>query len=93
MRSKEKGKLKDISNFEINENDVNNLIKLKKNFDNFDRYIGFCLSSYNLEDLPFIDPYPGFNNIYDFELFFSKLNIKYKEFNYYSDSDSDSDYI
>ena len=34
------------------------------------------------------NPYPGFEDIYNFfELFFSKLNIKYED-----DSNSDSDY-
>ena len=92
LRGQEKGKLKDISNFEIDEDDVDNLIEIKKNFDNFDQYIGFILSCYEEGDLPFIDPYPGLKNIYyDFELFFSKLNIIYEEVNYISDSESESD--
>ena len=93
LKGQERGKLKDISNFEINNIDVNNLIKIKKNFNNFNQYINFCKSCYDDDDdAPFIDPYPGFKNIYDdFELFFSKFKIKYKEFIYDSDSDSDSD--
>ena len=91
MRGQERGKLKDISNFEINYNDVDNLIKIKKNFNNFNQYINFCKDCYE-DDEPFIDPYPGFKNVYDdFELLFSKLKIKYKEYIYYCDSDSDSD--
>ena len=91
LRGQERGKLKDINNFEINYNDVDNLIKIKKNFNNFNQYINFCKDCYE-DDEPFIDPYPGFKNVYDdFELFFSKLKIKYKEYIYYCDSDSDSD--
>ena len=89
LRGQERGKLKDISCFEINYNDVDNFIKIKKNFNNFNQYLNFCKECY--DDEPF-DPYPGFKNIYDdFELFFSKLKIKYKEFIYIRDSDSDSD--
>ena len=92
LKGQKSGKLWDISKFEIEESDVDNLIEIKENFDNFNQYFNFCKDCYDEEDWPFINPYPGFKNIYDdFELFFSKLKIKYKEFNYYSDSDSDSD--
>ena len=91
LRAQEKGKLKDISEFEIDEDDVYNLIEIKKNFDNFNQYINFCKDCYE-DDEPFIHPYPGFKNIYDdFKIFFSNLNIKYEEVNYISDSDSDSE--
>ena len=91
LRGQEKGKLQDISEFEIYEDDVDNLIEIEKNFHNFNQYINFCKDCYE-DDEPFIDPYPGFKNIYDdFKIFFSKLNIIYKEVNYISDSDSDSD--
>ena len=94
LKGQERGKLKDISNFEINNIDVDNLIKIKKNFLNFNQYITFCKYCYDDDDEPFIDPYPGFKNIYDdFELLFSKFKIKYKEFIYDSDSDSDSDSV
>ena len=87
LRGQEKGKLKDISNFEIDEDVVVNLIEIKKNFDNFNQFINFCFSCYDEENEPFINPYPGFENIYyDFISFSNKLNIKYEE-----DSDSDSD--
>ena len=76
LKGQERGKLQDISNFEIKSSDVDNLIKIKKNFLNFNQYINFCKSCFD-EDEPFIDPYPGFKNIYyDFELFFSKFKIK-----------------
>ena len=90
LRGQEKDKLQDISNFEIDENDVDNLIKIEKNFYNFNKYINFCKDCYE-DDEPFIDPYPGFKNIYDdFKIFFSKLNIIYEEVNYISDSDSEN---
>ena len=91
LKGQERGKLKDTNNFEINNIDVNNLMKIKKNFLNFNQYINFCKYCYDDDDVPFINPYPGFKNIFDdFELFFSKFKIKYKEFIYVSDSDSDS---
>ena len=92
LRGQERGKLRDISEFEIEENDVDNLIKIKKIFNNFNQFINYRLE-YEDKDDDFYNPYPGFKNIYgDFELFFSKLKIKYKYvYEYDSDSDSDSD--
>ena len=89
-----KGKFKDISDKEILEEDVCYIIKIKENFNNFAQYINFCKDCFHDDDQAFIDPYPGFKNIYDvFELFFSKLKIKYKEviFIDYFESDSDID--
>ena len=91
------GYLNDVSNFEIESSDVDNLINIKKNFHDFKKYINFCKSCFDDDDEPFIDPYPGFKNIYDdFELFCSKFKIKYEEginsfWDYCTDSDSDSD--
>ena len=90
------GYLNDVSNFEIESSDVDNLIKIKKNFHDFKQYINFCKSCFDDDDEPFIDPYPGFKNIYDdFELFCSKFKIKYEDggsfWDYCTDSDSDSD--
>ena len=85
------GYLNDVSNFEIKSSDVNYLIKIKKIFVNFNQYIEFCKICYDDDDQIFIDPYPGFKNIYDdFELFCSKFKIKYEEDND-SESESDSD--
>ena len=88
LRGQEKGKLKDISEFEIYEDDVVfNLNKIKNKLDNIDQYLDFILNCYHKEDLIFINPYPGFIDFYYyFNLFFTKLNIKYE---YDSDSDSD----
>ena len=96
LKGQERGKLQDTSNFEINNIDVDNLIKIKNNFLNFNQYINFCKSCFDDEDVSFIDPYPGFKNIYDdFELFCSKFKIKYEDggsfWDYCTDSESDSD--
>ena len=94
------GWINDVSNFEINSNDVYYISKIKRNFNDFIKYINFCKDCYDDDDDdgPFIDPYPGFKNIYDaYDLFCSKFKIKYEEdsdsgsFWDYSDSDSDSD--
>ena len=88
LRAQEKGKLKDISEFEIYEDDVVfNLMKIKNKFNNIDQYLYFILNCYHKEDLIFINTYPFFIDFYYyFNLFFTKLNIKYE---YDSDSDSD----
>ena len=90
------GYLNNVSNFEIKSSDVDYFIKIKKKFDNFNQYIKFVEDCYDDDDQIFIDPYPGFKNIYDdFELFCSKFKIKYEEgtsfWDYCTDSDSDSD--
>ena len=85
--AQEKGKLKDISEFEIEYDIVFNLIKIKNELNNIDQYLDFILNCYHKEDLIFINTYPGFIDFfYYFNLFFTKLNIKYE---YDSDSDSD----
>ena len=95
MLGQKKGKLQDTSNFEIESSDVDNLIKIKKNFLNFNQYIDFCKRCFDDDDdALFIDPYPGFKNIYDdYELFYSKFEIKYEDggsfWDYCTDSDSD----
>ena len=96
LKGQERGKLQDTSIFEINNIDVDNLIKIKKNFLNFNQNINFCKSCFDDEDVSFIDPYPGFKNIYDdFELFCSKFKIKYEDGGSFwdccTDSEGDSD--
>ena len=89
LRAQEKGKLKDISEFEIEYDIVFNLNKIKNELNKIDQYLDFILNCYHKEDLIFINTYPGFIDFfYYFNLFFTKLNIKYE---YDSDSDSDSD--
>ena len=89
LRAQEKGKLKDITEFEIPDDIVFNLIKIKNELNNIDQYLDFILYCYHKEDLIFINAYPGFIDFYYyFNLFFTKLNIKY-EYEYDSDSDSD----
>ena len=100
------GQFKDVSNFEIKSSDIKNLIKIKRNFNDFNRLIEYKKDCYHGDEQNFIVPYPGFKNIYDdFVLFCSKFKIKYEaddrfwdynddryRYRYcYSDSDSDSD--
>ena len=67
----------DVSNFEIESSEFK-----------FNQYIQFCKDCYDEDDQIFVDPYPGFKNIYDdYELFCSKFKINCED----SDSDSDSD--
>ena len=75
LRGQEKDKLKDISEFEIYEDDVDYLIKIKREFSYYKiRYDALK------ENDDSNDPYPGFENIYYyFELFFNKLNIEYED--------------
>ena len=104
LRAQEKGKLKDISNMVFREDDVDNLVFINKQFSMYKiRWDYFNDSDEDDVDVDVVDDdsddedvvdgknvYPGFKEIYDiFELFFSKLNIKYE---YDSNSDSDSDY-
>ena len=78
LRGQEKGKLKDISNFDLDEEEFDNLIEVNNNFRMF---------YYRHE----VVPYPGFDNIYyDFVSFFNKLKINNKYDNF-RDYDSESD--
>ena len=94
LKGQERGKLRDVSNFEIESSVVSNLNIIESNFFNFNQYIIFWKDCIDEEDQPFFDPYPGLINIYDdFKLFYSKLKIKYEDdgsfWDYYSDSESD----
>ena len=90
------GHFKDVSNFEIKSSDIKNLIKIKKNFNDFNRLIEYKKDCYDGDEQNFIVPYPGFKNIYDdFVLFCSKFKIKYEAddrfWDYNADSDRDRD--
>ena len=100
------GQFKDVSNFEIKSSDIKNLIRIKKIFNDFNNLVNYTKDCYDGDEQNFVDPYPGFINIYDdFVLFCSKFKIKYEaddrfwdynadryRYRYcYSDSDSDSD--
>ena len=76
LRGKEKGKLKDISDFVLYKDDITNLLFIDEHFGYYKlRYDAFP------EDKK---PYPGFKEIYDiFYLFFNQIK--------YDDSDSDSE--
>ena len=63
-----------------------------KIFNNFKKTI----NSYHGDEHIFVDPYPGFKNIYyDFELFCSKFKIRYEDddriWEYNDDCNCDSD--
>ena len=90
------GYFKDLSNFEINSSDIKNLIRIKKNFNDFNNLINQRKDCYDGDEQNFVDPYPGFINIYDdFVLFCSKFKIKYEAddrfWDYNADSDRDRD--
>ena len=86
------GYFKDLSNFEIKSTDVKDLIKIKKIFNDFNRFIEYKKDCYSGDEQNFIIPYPGFKNIYDdFELFCSKFKIKYEADDRFWDYNADRD--
>ena len=86
------GHFKDVSNFEIKSSDIKNLIKIKKNFNDFNRLIEYKKDCYDGDEQNFIVPYPGFKNIYDdFEKFCSKFKIKYEADDRFWDYNADRD--
>ena len=105
LRAQEKGKLKDISEFEIPDDDVFNLNKIKVLFDAWKlRYDALNNVSDSDEDFDEVNEvvYPGFGKLYKlFKIFYNKLNIYYEEEEsdygeyeikfVFSDSDRDSD--
>ena len=100
LRGQEKGKLKGNSEFCISYNDIDNLIFINEKFrmykirydyfnDNDDNDY-FYQDDSDDDDEDVVDGknvYPGFKDIYDVELFYSK--IKHEDCD--SDCDSDSD--
>ena len=89
LRAQEKGRLKDISNFEFNKDVISNIIELKKNLS---EYFFLIQNLYDWrrgdDDESLISRYEIYKN--DLELFFSKLKIEIEDSD--SDSDSDTDY-
>ena len=86
------GQFKDVSNFEIKSSDTKNLIRIKKNFNDFNNLINYRKDCYDGDEQNFVDPYPGFINIYDdFVLFCSKFKIKYEADDRFWDYNADRD--
>ena len=80
LRGVERGKLGGISEIVFNEQEVNNIIKIKENFSKFKLRYDFCI-----EGDDGFDPYPGFKEFYDI------CESFYNDIKFISDSDSDSD--
>ena len=83
LRAQEKGKLKDISEFEIPYDEVDYLIKNKEMFDAWKLRDDACNDvSDSDEDFDEVNEvvYPGFGKLYKlFKIFYNKLNIYYYE--------------
>ena len=78
LRAQEKGKIKDIKDFELQAKDIDYLLFINTHF-------GYYKLRYDAFDDD-EKPYPGFIEIYDiFKLFFNQ--IKYQDYNYDSDYD------
>ena len=70
---------KDLRNFEIKSDDILNLVEFKKILNDFIRIINYRRRYYQ----NFVNPFPGFENIYhDFELFCCKFKINYEDYEY-----------
>ena len=91
LLAQKRGRLQDITNIVLERYDVDNIIEINKNLNNFCLYIQY--KKYFLEEgEEFIYPYPGMDSIYEvFKIFFSKLKIMDEKRVIYSDSDSDGD--
>ena len=83
LRAQEKGRLKDISDFEFDYDDIHNIIKLKEDLPEYYCFIQ-NLHDWSKYDESLVSRYEIYKH--DLELFFSKLNIEDE------DSDSDSDF-
>ena len=85
LRAQEKGRLKDISDFEFDYDDIYNIIKFKNDLPEYYCYIQNLHDWRKYEDKTTVSRYEIYKN--DLELFFSKLNIGIE------DSDDDYDII
>ena len=85
LRGQEKGTLKDISDFVLPFDEVDNIIYINEHFE-----------FRNLRWNDFFDnkkPYPGFIEIYDiFKLFFDQIKYEYEIYDDDDDDDDDDDY-
>ena len=94
LSAQERGKLKDISEFEIPWHEVDYLIENKEMFDAWKlRYDALNNVSDSDEDFDEVNEvvYPGFGKLYKlFKIFYNKLKIYYEEEE--SDNDSDGEY-
>ena len=89
LLAQERGRLQDTSNFVLERDDVDHLIKIDKNFNNFCQYIKFLKDIYEEE---YVCPYPGMDSIYEvFKIFFNKFKVKCEDRCCFWDSDSDSE--
>ena len=89
LLAQERGRLQDTSNFVLERDDVDHLIKIDKNFNNFCQYIKFLKDFYEEE---YVCPYPGMDSIYEvFKIFFNKFKVKCEDRCCFWDSDSDSE--
>ena len=86
LRAQEKGRLKDISNFEFDYFHIENIYEIKRDINYYYSMISIYYDwSRGKDDEGLVSRYEIYKN--DLELFFSKLNIEIED----SDSDSDSD--
>ena len=96
LRAQEKGRLKDISNFEFDYFHIENIYEIKRDINYYYSIISIYYDwSRGKDDEGLVSRYEIYKN--DLELFFSKLNIEIEDSDIDSDSDinisfSDSDY-
>ena len=92
LRAQENGRLKDISNFEFDYFDIDNIYEIKKDVNYYYSIIQICYDwsrGFNNERL--LSLYDIYKN--DLELFLSKLNIEIEDTDDSCDTDDDYDII
>ena len=93
LLAQERGRIQDTKKFVLKRYDVDNIIDIDKNLNNFCLYIQY--QKYYIEEgEEYINPYPGMDDIYEvFKIFFSKFKImdEKKVINSGSDSEIDND--
>ena len=79
-----------FENFRVDK--IKKFISKLKNFNDFNNLINYRKDCYDGDEQNFVDPYPGFINIYDdFVLFCSKFKIKYEADDRFWDYNDDRD--